>query len=83
MFTFKVVETVNSLGSRVSKEYTGFTHLITRRNIKNNYLVVAWFDGEPDYWIVNKQIESLKQLQEYYNDMVGIIPPLVILKEAV
>ncbi len=70
-FKYKVIEQVNSFGSTMTKEYSGFSHVISKANVKNHILVIAWLDGEVEYWIVEKDIKSLS---EYYMDMVGIIP---------
>ena len=83
MFTFTHIEAVNHLGSRVSKEYHGFTAQLCPSQLKDNIVVIAWCCGESDFWIVDPNDEGIEQLQEYYNDMIGEIPTFTLLKEIV
>jgi hypothetical protein len=34
-------------------------------------LVVAWFDGEPDLWLVDNTGAALEELKRYYRDDWG------------
>lgn len=81
MFKFTHTEEVNRFGSTVTKEYTGFTARLTPINHKDNLVVIAWWDGEPDFWVVDPSDNGIEQLQEYYNDMIGEVPPCTFLKE--
>jgi hypothetical protein len=81
MFNFEHIEEVNQFGSKISKEYKGFTAKICPIRLKDNILVIAWWDSEPDYWIVDLSDNGIEQLQEYYNDMIGEVPPFTFLKE--
>ncbi len=73
LFRFRIVEAVNHLES-VTTQYEGFTHKITRANVKNHTLVIAWLDGEEaEYWVVEGE-EGIKELERLYMDEVGEIP---------
>ncbi len=80
MFKFRHSEQVNALGSTISKEYTGFTAKITEERLKGHTLVLAWWDGEPDLWIVDTNDCGIEQLQEYYSDMIGEVPTFTFLE---
>lgn len=81
MFTFKHEEEVNAFGSKITKNYHGFTAKINPIRLKDNILIIAMWDDEPDYWIVDPNDEGIEQLQEYYHDMIGEVPVFILLKE--
>jgi hypothetical protein len=70
---FRLIEEVNDFGSTLTTEYEGFTHQITKANIKDYIFVIAWLDGEQDYWIVDGEA-GIAELSRHYMDMVGIVP---------
>ena len=79
MFKFTLQEEVNHLGSVLTTEYEGFTHQITKTNLKGNTLVIAWLDGEQEYWVIENE-EGLRQLHKLYLDLVGIVPEFTRMK---
>lgn len=79
-FKYTLKEEVNHLGSVLTTEYEGFAHQITRENLKGNTLVIAWLDGEQEYWIVENE-EGLRQLHMLYLELVGILPEFTMMKE--
>lgn len=80
MLKYKLIEEVNAQGSTVTKDYSGFTHHITEANIKGNILVLAWIDGEAEYWIVDPE-GGMLQLHQFYFDLVGELPRFTYLQE--
>jgi hypothetical protein len=80
MFTYTLTEQVNHLGSTVTIEYTGFTHVITKRNLQGNRLIIAWYEGVPEYWIVESD-EGIKQLQAFYYELIGMVPVFTVHQE--
>jgi len=80
MLKFRIVEEVNHLGSTLTTRYEGFTEQITRANVRDHTLVIAWLDGEQDYWIVEGQA-GIEELSRLYMDMVGMVPEFTIMRE--
>lgn len=53
------------------KVHKGFQQVYLQRDIApGTVLVIAWFDGEPDLWLVENH-EGFKALKKYYSDEWG------------
>lgn len=57
-------------GKMVEKVYTGFQRVDRTTLTKTSMLVVAWFDGEPELWLVDGQA-GVEQLRKFYRDEWG------------
>ncbi len=80
LFKFTMTEQVNHLGTTLTTEYKGFTHLITKRNVRNHMLIVAWLEGDaPEYWIVEGET-GLQELSRLYMDLIGEVPEFTRMK---
>jgi hypothetical protein len=58
---------LNSLSHTVDDvTHVGFTDLRNKNQpIAGEFIVVAWFDGEPDLWLVSGEA-GLKELRNFY-----------------
>jgi len=48
--------------------YQGFSRLITPTVDAGSLLVVAWWDGEPDIWLVENLGAAFTALKQFYVD---------------
>lgn len=65
--------------------YDGISGVLRKQfdNIEQRMVVIAWFDGEPDLWLV-EDAAGLKELRRYYTDEWGPERPIpfTILKKS-
>ena len=53
-----------------TRTYVGFSRLLRSELKPGSKVVIAWFDGEPELWMVEDE-EGLQALRNYYRDDWG------------
>jgi hypothetical protein len=52
-------------------EHIGIKRLTRPEDVNEGIVVIAWFDGEPDLWVVNIDDGGLEVLKKLYSDEWG------------